>query len=175
MSDSFADYVTARGSGLLRFAFVLCGDRHLAEDLVQDVLAKIHRSWARVETAQSPDAYVRRSIVHEFLSWRRRLTNREVVVADLTGGARSVPDGAAESAERDEMWQLLATLPRSQRVALTLRFYEDLEYDEIAEVMGCAVPTARVHAARGLARLRIELESAPQRIRTGIASQGGSA
>ena len=176
MTDSFSEYVTARGSSLLRFAFVLCGDRHLAEDLVQDVLAKMHRRWKTVEAAESPDAYVRKSIVHEFLSWRRRLTNHELAVADLPPATGAVDDRASESAARDEMWRLLASLPRSQRVVLTLRFYEDLAYDEIAEVMGCAAVTARVHAARGLAKLRIELglESDHPGVRNLAASGGQS-
>lgn len=175
MGDSFSDYVTARGGGLLRFAFVLCGDRHLAEDLVQDVLAKMHRRWATVESAESPDAYIRKSIVHEFLSWRRRFTNRELAVAELPAHGPGVADGAAGSAARDEMWRLLATLPRAQRVVLTLRFYEDLTYDEIAAVMGCAATTVRVHASRGLARLRISMGAAPAGRKSDVVTNGGLA
>lgn len=158
MNDSFSDYVGTRGAALLRFAFVLCGDRHLAEDLVQDVLAKMHRRWKTVEAAESPDAYVRKSIVHEFLSWRRRLISREVSVADLPEQhARWHADSQVQTASRDEMWRLLAALPRTQRVVLVLRFYEDLGYDEISRVLGCAEATVRVHTSRGLARLRVQL------------------
>jgi RNA polymerase sigma-70 factor (sigma-E family) len=161
MDDTFAEFVTARGAGLLRFAFVLCGDRHLAEDLVQSVLARMHRRWKQVEAVDSPDAYIRASIVNEFLSWHRRLSSRELVVAELPERAARGPssvDTEGQTADRDEMWRLLATLPRTQRVVLTLRFYEDMSYDEIARVLGSATSTVRVHASRGLARLRLQLD-----------------
>jgi DNA-directed RNA polymerase specialized sigma24 family protein len=92
MGDAFTEYVSARGATLLRFAYVLCGDRHLAEDLVQSVLARIYRRWRQVEAAESPDAYVRRSIVHEYLSWRRRLSSRELAIDHLP--ERVAPGGA---------------------------------------------------------------------------------
>jgi RNA polymerase sigma-70 factor (sigma-E family) len=159
VDDSFSEYVTARGTALLRFAYVLCGDRHLAEDLVQDVLARMHRRWRQVEATEAPDAYIRKSIVNEYLSWRRRLSNRELVFSELPEPRRSSgPDTAAETVARDEMWRLLATLPRTQRVVLTLRFYEDMSFDEIAAVLGSASSTVRVHASRGMAKLRIDLE-----------------
>ncbi len=156
MGDEFTEYVTARGPALLRFAYVLCGDRHLAEDLVQSVLARVYHRWRRI-VVDAPDAYVRRSIVHEYLSWRRRLSNRELTIERL-------PERAATGTEstlpvRDEMWHLLATLPRTQRVVLTLRFYEDMTFDEIAAVLGTATSTVRVHASRALATLRIRLET----------------
>ena len=162
MDDTFTEYVTARGAALLRFAFVLCGDRHLAEDLVQDVLARVHRKWAYVEATQAPEAYIRKAIVHGFLSWRRRLSTRELTVADVPESLRHAGDPGDESRSelRDEMWRLLATLPRSQRAVLTLRFYEDLTFQEIGVVLGCAPNTARVHASRGLAKLRIRLDPA---------------
>jgi RNA polymerase sigma-70 factor (sigma-E family) len=161
MGDTFSDYVTVRGAALLRFAFVLCGDRYLAEDLVQDVLARIHRRWAHVEATESPEAYIRKSIVHEYLSWRRRLASRELVVADLPESRGLWRGGGPEMqmASRDQMWRLLATLPRTQRVVLTLRFYEDMTFDEIAAVLGCAQATVRVHASRGLTRLRVDLKT----------------
>ncbi len=158
MDDSFSEYVSARGEALLRFAFLLCRDRHLAEDLVQDVLVKMHRRWSAVEAAEVPDAYVRKSLVHEFLSWRRRLASREVASADLTDLTPAVPDGATSTANRDEMWRLLGGLSRAQRAVLVLRFYEDLDYNDIAAIIGCSAATARVHANRGLARLRLEME-----------------
>lgn len=169
MDDTFSEYVAARGASLLRFAFVLCGDRHLAEDLVQEVLARNHRRWRRVEEASAPEAYLRTAIVREFLSFRRRLTNRELVLADLpervdpARGDRAGGDSATLLASRDEMWRLLATLPRAQRVVLVLRYYEDLTHDQIAEVLGCGPSTVRVHASRGLARLRVQLDADPRR------------
>lgn len=127
MQGSFEDYVTSRGGALLRFAFVLSGDRHLAEDLVQEVLTRVHLRWHRVSQVEQPGA---------------------------------APDPASRQAARDEVWRLLARLAPKQRAVLVLRFYEDLTDPEIAEVIGCRRATVRVHASRGMSRLREILGSA---------------
>ena len=152
MPESFEEYVTARGPSLLRLAYVLCGDHHLAEDIVQEVLARMHDRWRRVDHADHPDAYVRRAVVREYLSWRRRRSSREIALAEPPSPGAHGPE--ARVAARDEMWRLLAGLSRAQRVVLVLRFYEDLPDDEIAAVLGCSPATVRVHASRGLSRLR---------------------
>jgi RNA polymerase sigma-70 factor (sigma-E family) len=154
--QAFEEYVTARGGRLLRFAYLLCGDRHLAEDLVQDVLARAHRRWDRIE-AEAPDSYLRTAIVRAHLSWRRRRASGERVTAAPPELGRSVPDFAQAHAVRDELWRLLAGLPRAQRAVLVLRFFEDLDDGRIASVLGCAQGTVRVHASRGLAALRASL------------------
>ncbi len=156
MPDSFDEYVTVQGQSLLRFAYLVSGDHHLAQDLVQEVLARLHRRWRRLERDGSPDAYIRRALVREYLSWRRRRSAAEQVMA-------VPPDRPATQApsdhvvEQDEAWRWLATLPRAQRAVLVLRFYEDLSDARIAEVLGCAESTVRVHAARALSRLRAGL------------------
>lgn len=159
MRESFEEYVTMRGSRLLRFAYLLCGDRHLAEDLVQDVLARAHRRWSRI-TAEQPDAYLRSAVVRAHLSWRRRRASTEQVLADPPDPRGPVPDFAQRLAVRDELWALLAGLPRAQRAVLVLRFYEDLDDVHIAEVLGCAPATVRVHASRALGKLRTRMSEA---------------
>ena len=77
---SFEAYVAARGQALLRFAYVLCRDADLSQDLVQDALVRTHGRWARVD---EPDAYVKRAIVNDFLSWKRRRASRDVVTDQL--------------------------------------------------------------------------------------------
>jgi RNA polymerase sigma-70 factor (sigma-E family) len=153
VEGSFEEYVTARGSALLRFAYVLCGDRYLAEDLVQEVLARAHGRWRRMAHVEQPDAYLRTAIVRQFLSWRRRRASGETPTHPLPEQI-STTDTAARHAAQDEMWRWLATLPRKQRAVLVLRFYEDLPDPEIATALGCRETTVRVHASRGLARLR---------------------
>ena len=155
MRSSFEEYVTASSGRLLRFAYVLCGDRFLAEDLVQDVLSRTHRHWHRVE-AENPDAYLRTALVRAHLSWRRRRLSTEKVLAEPPERAQSV-DFTHQLAIRDEVWALLADLPRAQRAVLVLRFYEDLDDRRIAEVLGCAPVTVRVHASRALGTLRAGL------------------
>lgn len=154
MEDSFEDYVNTHGDTLLRFAYVLSGDRYLAEDLVQEVLAKIHRRWHRMEHVEQRNAYIRSAIVRQFLSWRRRLSSRERPVSGVPERSGTGPDTANAHADREAMWQMLATLPARQRAVLVLRFYEDMSDAAIAEAVGCREATVRTHAARGLARLR---------------------
>ena len=156
MRDSFEDYVAASSGRLLRFAYVLCGDRFLAEDLVQDVLSRTHRHWRRIER-ENPDAYLRAALVRAHLSWRRRRVSTEKVLAEPSEGRAGSVDFAAQLASRDEMWSLLASLPRAQRAVMVLRFYEDLDDRRIAEVLGCAPVTVRVHASRALGTLRAGL------------------
>lgn len=161
MDGSFEQYVDSQGDALLRFAYVLSGDVHLAEDLVQEVLAKVFRRWHRMAHVAYPDAYLRTAIVRQFLSWRRRRASHETSLEVVPDGLVSTADGAAGHAARDEMWRLLADLPRRQRAVLVLRYYEDLPDERIAEVLGCRQTTVRVHASRGLSHLRQVLGPAP--------------
>ena len=69
---AFDEFVAARGESLLRFALMLSGDRHRAEDLVQTVLARAYPRWARIADMEQPEAYVKRVLVHEHLRWWRR-------------------------------------------------------------------------------------------------------
>lgn len=156
MRDSFEEYVTASSGRLLRFAYVLCGDRFLAEDLVQDVLSRTHRHWLRVES-ENPDAYLRAALVRAHLSWRRRRVSTEKVLAEPPEPSAGSVDFTQQLASRDELWSLLASLPRAQRAVMVLRFYEDLDDRRIAEVLGCAPVTVRVHASRALGTLRAGL------------------
>jgi DNA-directed RNA polymerase specialized sigma24 family protein len=116
VDGTFEEYVAARGDRLLRFAFLLCGDRHLAEDLVQEMLARIHHRWHCMTDVEQPDAYLRAAILRQFRSWRRQQSSRETSLELLPEPAAGTPDAAARHAARDEMWWLLATLPRKQRV-----------------------------------------------------------
>ncbi len=157
MPPSFEEYVHARSGYLLRVAYLLCGDRHLAEDLVQEVLARAHRRWSNI-TAEQPDGYLRSALVRAHLSWRRRRSNTERAVDWLP--EQSVADDFTHThAQRAQLWQLLHTLPRTQRTVLVLRYFEDLDDDRIAEILHCARGTVRVHASRGLAALRGRIET----------------
>src|SRR5262245_20475122 len=110
---------------------VLCGDPRLAEDLVADVLDRAFERWRRIETTDQPYAYVRRMVVNEYLSFRRR-RRRSAPYADLESLSAAVPDHAAPHAERDALIQQLSTLPHQQRATLVLRYFEDLSDSEIA-------------------------------------------
>ncbi len=162
---TFDEWVEQRLEPLLRFAAVLCGSRQLAEDVVQEVLIKAHRHWERVQAADRPDSSLRRMVVNEYLSWRRRwsrvVPRPEITVTDQHS------DPAIGLADRQELLAELAKLPRRQRTVLVLRYYEGYTdyYEgytdaEIAETLGCAASTVRAHASRALAALRVEMTHA---------------
>lgn len=157
MTDSgFAEFVAERQKALLRLAMVLSGDARQAEEIVADVLGRTFERWTRVSTVEQPYAYVRRMVVNEYISWRRRV-RRTYPVARLDDLVDVEPDTSNAYAERDALIDQLAALPRQQRATLVLRYYEGLSDAEIAEVLGCAESTVRSNAARALAALRIRL------------------
>jgi RNA polymerase sigma-70 factor (sigma-E family) len=150
----FEEFATARLPALLRYALVLTGERALAEDVVQEVLARAHARWSHIGRLELPEAYVRRMIVNEHLSWRRRFS-RVHLAASVSPPAPEGPDHATTLADRDALRAELARLPRQQRAVLVLRYYEGLTDAEIADVLGCTPGTVRGYAARALATLRI--------------------
>jgi RNA polymerase sigma-70 factor (sigma-E family) len=149
---SFDEYVATRSGALLRFAYVLCGDPHHAEDLVQETLVKAHRRWPAIES-ENPDAYIKRALVRTHVSWLRRRASSEIATATFADDPDATRFDDAH-ASRDELWTLLATLPRAQRAVLVLRYFEDLDDHRIAELVGVTPSTVRVHAHRGLHALR---------------------
>ena len=160
MRVEFTEFVLGRSHALLRFAYLLTGDRHLAEDLTQEALVRAHRRWSGIVGADGPEPYVRRVILRQYLSWRRRRSSAERPVAEPPETI-AVDDAAERLAEADAMWGLLRTLPRSQRAVMVLRYYEDLPDAEIARLLGCTASTVRVHAFHALQKLRAALAVAP--------------
>lgn len=160
---SFDGFVSARLPGLLRYAVVLTGDSHLAQDVVQEVLARAQLRWQRIERAGSVEAYVRRMIVNEYLSWRRTWAFRHIHAAGdrLADHAGTARDPAQQVVDADAAWALLATLPRRQRAVLVLRYYEGLDDREIADVLGCTPVTVRAHASKALKALRLDATLTP--------------
>ena len=160
---TFEEFATARLPALLRYAAALTGDRHLAQDVVQEVMARAHLRWRSVSASESPERYVRRMVLNEYLSWRRRWSVRNVVAAGdrlpELGDARSTGrDHAGDHALREDLWSRLAALPRKQRAVLVLRYYEGCSDEEIAELLQCAPATVRSHASRALKALRLASE-----------------
>lgn len=165
----FAEFVAARGPGLVRLATAISGDRALAEDLVQQVLGRAWTKWSRISRVDDPLGYVRQMVVREHLGWRRKRSSTErpsrfddVALIDRVPGAGGADDHSARSADHHLLAGRLAALPIKQRAVLVLRYYEDLPDARIAEVLGCSDGTVRSWAARGLARLRAEI---PEEIR----------
>jgi RNA polymerase sigma-70 factor (sigma-E family) len=153
----FEAWVAERSNALLRFAYVLTGDANLAEDAVQDALTTACARWSRVSRADDLEAYVKRMVVNAHISWWRRFRRRESPAAEPIRVMPAAPDGTTDRAEAEAIWALCATLPDRQRAAVVLRFYEDLSYAEIAELLHCAEATARSSVHRALAALKATL------------------
>src|SRR4051794_28440060 len=156
MGVDFDEFLREQLSSLVRFAGVLTGDVHLAQDLTQDALVRAHARWGRIGRMDRPDLYVRRMVTNGYLSWRRRWAVRTIQpVADAERLNRATaPDPALRLADQDQIVGLLATLSKRQRAVLVLRFYEGRGDDEIAAILGCTPGTVRSHVSRALAGLR---------------------
>lgn len=155
--DDYDQFVTERLDRLLRYATALTCDKHLAQDIVQDVLLRARQRWGRIGKVAVPYLYVKRMVTNELLSWRRRKARRDVhsTHATLDELAPTVADHAVQHAERDAMRARIAVLPRKQRAALVLRYYEDSTDAEIARILGCTEGTVRSHISRALQKLRV--------------------
>ena len=151
MTAEFDEWVAARGPGLLRLAYVLTGNRADAEDAVQDALARALSRWDHIRSVGDPDAYVRRMVVNAHTSWWRKFRKRETPVAETFVPE---PERATTGVDQDVVWRACLALPEAQRVAVVLRYYEQLEYAEIAALTGVAEGSVRSRVSRGLAALR---------------------
>lgn len=150
--DSFQEFVANRSTALLRTAVLLSGgDRHAAEDLLQNALVKVANRWRRID---EPEAYVRQVLYRQQISrWRLKGRRKEVSVAEPPDGAAG-GDGTGAADLRLLMRGALARLTTRQRTVLVLRYFEDLPEAEVARALGCSVGTVRSTTHRSLARLR---------------------
>lgn len=152
----FEEFARQRLPELVRFTTAVCADRALAEDVVQEVLVRVHARWSWISELDAPDNYIRRALVNEYLSWRRKWA-RLVPHAAVPDRRPAAPDHATELADRSMLVTELTALPPRQRAVLVMRFYGGLSDAEIAETLGCRAVTVRGYASRALATLRIEL------------------
>ncbi|MFD1148429.1 SigE family RNA polymerase sigma factor [Saccharothrix hoggarensis] len=152
MTTSFEDFAAGQVTPLLRYATVLTGDPHLAQDVVQECLLRAQQRWSRIAAVDAPVAYVKRMVTNEYLSWRRRWKPQ----TSLHGIDPPTPDPSALYDEREAMLQSIDKLPRKQKAAVVLRFYEGYDDAEIAETLGCSQVTVRSHISRALATLRAD-------------------
>jgi len=145
-STGLEDLYRDRRVALTRMAYLIIGDAEVAEELVHDAFMAVQPRWDEIEF---PAAYLRAAVVNRCRTWARRehleRDHRVFAPQPLELGA-------------DEMWDALGHLDDRQRIAIVLRFYEDLPDDDIAEILGCARPTVRSLVRRGLQRLRQEIE-----------------
>jgi RNA polymerase sigma-70 factor (sigma-E family) len=149
--DEFSEYVAARLPWLSRVAYLLCQDRHQAEDLVQTAITRLYVHWRRAAAADNLDGYVHTVLVRVYLSERSTAWSRRVRLL------AAVPDDATGTADLDadlDLRAALAMLAPRQRAAIVLRYYCDLSVDQTAAILGCSAGTVKSQTARGLDALR---------------------
>ncbi len=148
VKPSFDDYVVARERHLLRVAYLLAQDAHLAEDLVQTTLTRAWFAWHRIDG--DPDPYVRKILVNTFTSARRRRWNVERPTERLP----ERPGVDHESST--DLRRALATLPKGQRAVIVLRYFEDLTEADTARALDVSIGTVKSQTAKALAKLRVD-------------------
>ncbi|MGD8149582.1 SigE family RNA polymerase sigma factor [Ornithinimicrobium sp. Y1694] len=154
--DSFVEFATQAKPWLLSTAWMLTGDRHVAEDLVQETLVRLYLKWRTVQDGQ-PSAYARRTLVNLRTDrWRR--TRREVVGDPLEEAARHTDLGAQTLSA--DLVSALQTLPARERECVVYRHYLDLTERATADALGISVGSVKGYTSRGLAALRPMLKEA---------------
>ena len=159
MSDrdaAFEAYFAARSDAMRGTAYLLCGDWHRAEDLVQQTFTKIYLVWRRIQRHEVMDSYTRQTLIRTFLSERRRGWFRHESVGSPETERVAPSSGLAD--ERLVLLDALTKVPPRQRAVLVLRYWEDQSVEQTAELLDCSAGTVKSQAARGLATLRELLE-----------------
>lgn len=155
----FAAFMAHAAPVLARTAWLLCGDAHQADELVQQALVRTYVAWPRARE-RDPLAYARRTLANlRIETWRRR--RREVLVAPADVPEHGQGSGADQHAERDLLVRALAQLSPRQRRVVVLRHFEGMSEREVADDLGVSVGTVKSTASRSLARLREVLGDAP--------------
>lgn len=154
--DEFTAFVTARMERWRRGAFLLCGDWHLADDLVSVTIANVYRHWRKVRRADNPDAFAQKILTRSWLTERRRPWRRERPSEELPEQGRNgpYPGDPERVGERSALDLMLAALGLRQRAVLVLRFYLDCSVEDTARILGVSTGTVKSQAARGLDVLR---------------------
>jgi RNA polymerase sigma-70 factor (sigma-E family) len=155
-TGEFAEFAVSRHRALFRYAYLLVGERGLAEDLVQEALTKTYVGWHRLRDSANAEAYTRKAITSTAIGWYRRKSWHAERPRD------DVPELPSRGKDEDVtarlwLWQELSQLPPRQRAALVLRYYEDLTEVETARILGCSVGTVKSQTSHALKKLRARL------------------
>lgn len=147
--EEFAAFVHATRRRLCRLAYLVCGDRDRAEDVVQNALAQVYARWSTIRRDEGPDRYVHRAVVNAAIDERRRPWQREQAAEWLPDRAAPIADGLTL-----RVVEALSALPPRQRAVVVLRYVEDLDVEHTADLLGISTGTVKSQAAKGLEALR---------------------
>lgn len=154
----FTDYVRTNATWLRKVAYLLCGDWHRADDLLQGAATKLYTNWHRANRAENLNGYARRTLVNTFLA-EQRTAWRRLVELKATD-----EDVASLDPDRDAVLDLrlaMAMLPPRQRATIVLRYYCDLSIEEVARALGCSTGTVKSQTSHGITALRRQLHTEP--------------
>ncbi|EOD62825.1 SigE family RNA polymerase sigma factor [Amycolatopsis vancoresmycina] len=151
MDAGFTEYVTARAGWLRKVAYLLCGDWHRADDLVQSAVTRLYANWPRAARADNVDGYVRRTLVNTFLAEQRTAWWRRV---DLREKDHDPPASRADVEQALDLRAALERLPVRQRATVVLRYFCDLPVAETARALGCSEGTVKSQTAKAVEALR---------------------
>jgi RNA polymerase sigma-70 factor (sigma-E family) len=151
MDAGFTEYVTARAAWLRKVAYLLCGDWHRADDLVQSAITRLYANWPRASRADNLDGYARRTLVNTFLAEQRTSWWRRV---DLREKDHDPPAWGADVEMALDLRAALERLPARQRATVVLRYFGDLPVAETARALGCSEGTVKSQTAKAVDALR---------------------
>jgi RNA polymerase sigma factor (sigma-70 family) len=121
---------------------------------VQASLVRVLPHWEAIREGAAADAYVRRTITRQYVSWQRQPWRRDEVVSSRLPDTAGTSDVLPDPNDAGRVWALVLALPAQQRATVALRFYEQLSVAETAAVLGCSTGTVKSNTSRGLAALR---------------------
>ena len=159
----YVEYVSARLAHLHRAAYLLCGDGHRADDIVQATLTALYRHWHRAAAAENIDAYVHRMLVRRFLDEKRLAWSRVLLVSHQLERPEPAPDGFDDA---DAVRAALGSLPRGQRAVLVLRYLCDMSINDTAAALRCSTGNVKAQTARALEAMRARLTAADPQTHT---------
>jgi RNA polymerase sigma-70 factor (sigma-E family) len=152
--EEFVDFAAAAAPRLRRMAFLLCGDWHASEDLVQTTFAKVFVSWRKIRRQDAGHSYASRTLVNTYLADKRLRRSEEILTSKPP--ERSIQPSAPET--RIVVLNALATLPPKSRAVVVLRYWADLSVDQVADMLGCSPGNVKSQSARALSKLRTMLD-----------------
>lgn len=156
--ERFRAFADSSTQPLTRLAYLLCGDQHLAHDLVQTCLVRLYQAWSKVEARESVEPYARKVLLRCWLNevrrpWRRS-ESRDGYVPDRPGAGADPAEGLDRLHYKEMLRTALARIPPRQRAAVVLRYWSQYSVTETAEILRCSEGTVKSQTARGLAALR---------------------
>jgi RNA polymerase sigma-70 factor (sigma-E family) len=161
--EEFAEFAATAAPRLQGMAFLLCGDWHTAEDLVQATLVKVFLAWRRIKRQETAHAYATRTLVNTYLAHKRLRRSWEIPTSEF-------PERPAEPAAPETQMVVLAALaglPPKGRAVIMLRFWADLSVDQVAAILRCSPGAVKSQSVRALGKLRAVLGDAIPEVRAG--------